>query len=909
MWAADRQVSGRRTTVLIGVWRPWSTARIFSPMLTQLERLGSALADRYRVEGELGQGGMATVYLAEDLRHKRKVALKVLKPELAAVLGADRFVQEITTTAALQHPHILPLFDSGTAQGFLYYVMPYIEGETLRAKLNRETQLGIEEAVRIASEVADALDYAHRHGVIHRDIKPENILLHDGRPVVADFGIALAVSAAAGGRMTETGLSLGTPHYMSPEQATAEKEITARSDIYSLAAVLYEMLAGHPPHTGATAQQIVMKIVAEDAAPVTRERKSVPPPVAAAVAKALEKLPADRFASAADFARALAGQGPPGEPTRVTRTPTGARSDRLRHPALGWICAGLLAVVAAALAWYRRPTAAPSAPVLRFGVDIPSPARLGGTAPAPRLSPDGRRLVIPAVMNAKKQLYVISLDEGAPRLVPAVAEPVGAAFSPDGRWLAFRSRDELVKVAVDGGSPIVLTDASGLGVAWGDDGSIVYNRKYNAGLWRISSGGGAPDSITAPDVGDGELGHFWPQIVPGGAAVIFTAYRNSVERSRIKVVSLRTRAVKTLVEGATDGRLLPDGRLVFYRGGDLLAVPFDPRRLEVTGSPVPVLQHVGYDRLGAQAAFDVSETGTLAWVPDSELSAPARMVWLSRDGRDTDALEQSGIYYDARLSPDGRHIAFAKDEPTSDVWVADLATGTQARLTHDPGIEGRVVWSADGRRVIYQGEHGPFAVYSRAADAGDTSLLLSTGRYDRYPWSVTPDGRWVVGMEDSLVERLVLMSLAEPGRIRPFGSSEFDRESPALSPDGRWVAYASDESGDFQLYLSPFDTLSAGSRQLTRGGITTSSDYAWIRWSKGGREILYLAGDSVMSVPFDPSSGSAGAPTLLLRTPYRVADVTRDGQRLLAIKTPVQTAPRRVRVVVNWLGELRAKAP
>ena len=262
------------------------------------DRLKAALADRYAVERELGAGGMATVYLARDLKHERKVAVKVLRPELAAVLGAERFVQEIKTTANLQHPHILPLFDSGQADGFLYYVMPYIEGETLRDKLNRETQLGIEEAVKIATEVADALDYAHRQDVIHRDIKPENILLHDGRPIVADFGIALAVSAAAGGRMTETGLSLGTPHYMSPEQATAEKDLTNRSDIYSLGAVLYEMLTGDPPHTGSSAQQIIMKIVTEEVPPVTRVRKSAPPNVGAAVAKSLEKLPADRFTSA-----------------------------------------------------------------------------------------------------------------------------------------------------------------------------------------------------------------------------------------------------------------------------------------------------------------------------------------------------------------------------------------------------------------------------------------------------------------------------------------------------------------------------------------------------------------------------------------------------------------------------------
>src|SRR4051812_29368328 len=250
-------------------------------------------------------GGMATVYLAEDLKHHRRVAVKVLKPELAAVLGAERFVQEITTTAALQHPNVLPLFDSGETEGFLYYVMPFIDGETLRAKLDRETQLGVEESLKIATAVADALDYAHRHGVIHRDIKPENILLHEGRPMVADFGIALAVSAAAGGRMTETGLSLGTPHYMSPEQATAEREITSRSDIYSLGSVLYEMLTGNPPHTGASAQQIIMKIITQSAPPVTVLRKSVPPNVAAAVAKSIEKLPADRFTSANEFAAAL----------------------------------------------------------------------------------------------------------------------------------------------------------------------------------------------------------------------------------------------------------------------------------------------------------------------------------------------------------------------------------------------------------------------------------------------------------------------------------------------------------------------------------------------------------------------------------------------------------------------------
>ena len=319
------------------------------------ERLSTTLADRYRIARRLGEGGMATVYLAEDLKHDRKVALKVLRPELAAVLGAERFVQEIKTTAQLQHPHILPLYDSGSTSAaqsgsteFLYYVMPYIPGETLREKLNREVQLGIDEAVKITTEVADALQYAHEQGVVHRDIKPENILLHSGRAMVADFGIALAVSAAAGGRMTETGLSLGTPHYMSPEQATADTHITNRSDIYSLGSVLYEMLTGEPPHTGSSAQAIIMKIVTHEARPVTELRKAVPPHVAAAVAKAVEKVPADRFDSAKAFAAALNNPAFTLSSARAaTAERVGARVHRFVVPAL----VALIVLTSALAAW------------------------------------------------------------------------------------------------------------------------------------------------------------------------------------------------------------------------------------------------------------------------------------------------------------------------------------------------------------------------------------------------------------------------------------------------------------------------------------------------------------------------------------------------------------------------------
>ena len=339
-------------------------------MTDPLPRLTAALSDRYRIERELGQGGMATVYLAQDVRHNRRVAVKVLRPELAAVIGAERFLSEITTTANLQHPHILPLFDSGEADGFLFYVMPYVEGETVRDRISREKQLPVADAVRITIEVASALDYAHRQGVIHRDIKPENILLHDGSALVADFGIALAVSTA-GTRMTETGMSLGTPHYMSPEQAMGEREITATSDVYALGCVLYEMLVGEPPFTGPTAQAIIARVVTEEPRSLTIQRKTIPENIEAAVEQALQKLPADRFASAAEFASALQGQGTVSMTRARPRGPT-APQPRLHIPIMA--ASGLaLAALGLAGGWALWHQQAPTYPpvVSRFAQPLP----------------------------------------------------------------------------------------------------------------------------------------------------------------------------------------------------------------------------------------------------------------------------------------------------------------------------------------------------------------------------------------------------------------------------------------------------------------------------------------------------------------------------------------------------------
>ena len=567
------------------------------------ERLSAALADRYTIERELGTGGMATVYLAHDIKHDRKVAIKVLRPELAAVLGAERFVQEIKTTANLQHPHILPLFDSGEADGFLYYVMPYVEGETLRDKLDRETQLGIEEAVKITTEVADALDYAHRHNVIHRDIKPENILLHDGRPIVADFGIALAVSAAAGGRMTETGLSLGTPHYMSPEQATAEKDLTSRSDIYSLGAVLYEMLTGDPPHTGSSAQQIIMKIVTDEARPVTDVRKSVPPHVAAATTKSLEKLAADRFGTAAQFSEALLNPAF----TLSSKTSSSVQPEA-SYRRSRWLTAIVFVMLAtiAIWGWLRRPSQA-SHDVARY-LAVAESEFLDGS---PMLLPDGSAFLFVARVRTgsrgaeaggiltgdARRLYRRRVDELEATALTATAGLGDAAISPDGRWIAFTRAGQLYRTALDGGPATLIEIRMPVagGIRWLSPDSVAVASRL--GIFQIGVGGGAAMPYGVVDTS--RMRALWPQALPEGRGVLVTLAIGDIEEPQLAVLTSDGSEPKMLIERGTYARYARNGYLVFARSdGSLHAATFDLERLEVTGLAVPVLGGVAVGRMG-----------------------------------------------------------------------------------------------------------------------------------------------------------------------------------------------------------------------------------------------------------------------------------------------------------------------
>ncbi|HTK48802.1 MAG TPA: protein kinase [Gemmatimonadaceae bacterium] len=917
------------------------------------ERLGAALADRYRIVSLLGEGGMASVYLAEDLKHDRKVALKVLRPELAAVLGADRFVQEIKTTAQLQHPHILPLYDSGstTAAGgteFLYYVMPYVQGETLRQKLDREVQLGVDEAVRITTEVADALQYAHAQGVIHRDIKPENILLHGGRAIVADFGIALAVSAAAGGRMTETGLSLGTPHYMSPEQATADKHITNRSDIYSLGSVLYEMLTGEPPHTGASVQAIILKIVTDEARPVRELRKAVPPHVAAAVARAVEKLPADRFENAKAFADAL--HDPAFAPSRTRRTVVGSSglpSRRFAVPALAAVV--ILAAAMATAAWLRPHRAGPVARyVTSLGTTGPLDAITFRVEAA--LSPDGSSLVFRDPVTGPGRLYVKRRDELTPRPLAGTDGGSGPFFSPDGSWIGFVAQGQLRKIPSAGGASLELADsvepAFNQG-AWLDDGSIVYYDVGTHSLRRLASGAAKSRTIVTPAMLGGRA-PWLPTALPSARGVLFTAHLTncigpvSCRPSRVYVYDARKDTVRALFDDAIGAWYVPTGHVLYLTSaGTLMAVRWDNSTLSAAGTPTPVLD-------GIQApGFVVSRQGTALYLLGRSEFAPgptpnSSVVWVDRSGKaepvdSTWQVNTGGIYapdggpergWGVALSPDGRRVALTLlTDLGTDIWIRQLPDGPVSRLTLDPGQDLAPAWTRDGRAVTFLSDRpippdtirraGRFALWEQAADGADQPRVLWGGTAS--DGFVGPDGRWIVLGANGSPKRpgaydILAVHRGEDTVARAVVASDVDEEGAALSPDSRWLAYVSTEQGEPEVFVRPFPNVNGGKWQVSNGGGSAPL------WSHDGRELFYVSGRKMQAVSIHPGPPvSIDQARTLFRIPDRVRAgslargtfaVSRDDQRFLMVRdnswTEMAGTPTLV-VVENFLDELRAK--
>ncbi len=868
------------------------------------DRLTAALSDRYRLERELGAGGMATVYLAHDLKHQRDVAIKVLHPDLGAALGGERFLSEIRTTARLQHPHILPLLDSGEADGLLYYVMPLVTGETLRARLARERQLPNADVVLIAREVADALGYAHGLGVIHRDIKPENILLQGGHALVADFGIALAVQTAGGQRMTQTGLSLGTPQYMSPEQAMGERTIDARSDIYALGAVTYEMLVGEAPFTGPSVQAIVARVLTEEPRGIGAQRKAVPPGIEDAVLRALEKLPADRFDTAKAFADALANPAPLAGTTTRQRGGASAASRRWNGMTLTFAAVAIGACGVAGWALTRTSRAPHD-----VGLPPTAPMLMNNIKRNFAVAHDGSFIVYEAQVGATSQLWVRSLRGPDVRAIPGTEGATGTPrISPDDQRVAFTVTGELRIVPIGGGTVATIARAGDMsGGGWLSTGQLFFSDDDGRKLRWVDPENGpgrtVPVSmcINVQPFGDGD------RALCGGASTK-AAYVVDPARPDTKLYLRRSRAAAAgapLLLGA-DFRIV-DGEYLVYMSidGAISAVRFDNRDSLTVGKSVTLVPGVRRTAYSGVGEFDLTNDGTLVYVPGIN-AEKVRFVRWSSDGRVVPLNVEEATHLRFTPSPDGLRLgSVVEGIQQQELRVYDLKTGASETVEKGFFIGGPG-WSPDGRKVAYRKQEyespGRETVYLRQLDSPDAPRALIAGPYHAYePNSYPAENFLLLGVNYKGGRVLILDPTVSPPRIDSVALSTY---FVAISPDRTWIAYTN--QGVPGVILQPWPAMDRRYQVDPAGGE--------MRW-RSNRELVYSTNRegeaSIKRVLIDPSSSSpVGKPELLFTDP-RFAEtpgwshaIMPNGD-ILYLRKPAETLGYYVRVVPNWVAAMK----
>jgi serine/threonine-protein kinase len=846
--------------------------------------VGGAQLGPYQIEAPIGAGGMGEVYRAIDTRLGRAVAIKILHEKFN-----DRFEREARAISALNHPNVCTLYDIGPN----YLVMELLQGETLAARLKKGA-LPPDLVVRYGTEIADALAAAHGKEIVHRDLKPRNIMVTKSGVKVLDFGLAKAQRDET---LTTSRAIMGTPAYMAPEQSEG-KASDERTDIYALGLVLREMATGE--REGSTS--------------------GLPALLANVIDRCLATDSESRWHSATDVKFVLEWAGT--SQAAIWAAPF----NRPGQGRLSWVLAGVLGLglmVLGALLW-RATRPGELKPLVRLDVDLGPDVALGSAAGADSiLSPDGSRLVY----VSRNRLFTRRLDQPQATELPETEGAYQPFFSPDGRWVAFFARGKLKKISLAGGAPIVLCNASnGMGGSWGEDGMIVAAISIVGGLFRILPDGAKPAPVTELDRERGDASHRWPQILPGGKAVLFTAHtRNSggFDDASIEVISLRDRRKKVLMRGGTYARYLPSGHLVYVNRGTLFAVPFDVSSLEIRGVPTPVLNQVAYSSNNGDAGFESSRTGTMVYESGSARGGAVTVQWLESDGKTQALIPKSGNYGRPSLSPDGQRLAMeVSDGPSQDIWVYDLARDQMTRVTFDGNGNQVPIWTPDGRHIVFRNPEG--LSWTRADGAGTPHSLIAR-KSVMAPWSFSPDGKllayhdlapgtlydlWTVPVENHGME-------LRAGKPEVFLQTASDERAPAFSPDGHWLAYGASESGeDFQVFVRAFPDNGQRVQISSEGG-------AYPMWSRTGRELFFEATDNRIMVAgyklqgdfFIPDKPRLWSPTPLANRIFfsKNVDLAPDGRRIVGVMPAhgeeTRQSPNHVIFLENFFDELRRRSP
>ncbi len=888
----------------------------------------------YEVQSPLGAGGMGEVYRARDTRLERTVAIKILPTHLSSSPESkQRFEREARAISSLNDPNICHLYDIGSQDGTDFLVMEFLEGETLHDRL-RKGPVSLPELLKIGTEISEALEVAHRHGIVHRDLKPGNVMLTKSGAKLMDFGLAKpsAMGAAASGSspilvsavqtvdahspmspLTTAGSVVGTIQYMSPEQLEG-REVDVRSDIFALGALLYEMATGKPAFVGKSQITVASAILEKDPPPVSSVNPVSPPALDYLIATCLAKDREQRFQSARDVRLQLRWIGD-GSGSSTAQPEGKASSSRL-----AWVAAGVLALLAvvAAVAYFRlanRPVA-----VLRSSIN-PPPGTVfvtqGNDSGPPVLSPDGSRVAFTARYDKGKVLvYVRALNSTVAKPLAGTDGAVYPFWSPDSHTLGFFADGKLNKIDTDGGPSQVLCDApAGRGGTWNNDGIIVFSPSQTHGLMRVSASGGTPEPATSLDASQSENSHRWPYFLPDGKRFLFWS-RSSLgnQEHSLRLGTLGSLQAKVLTKSESPA-IYASGYLLVLRGQTLVAVPFNPRRAEITGEGVPVADHVAFNTNTRVTVSSASENGTLIYQPGEDSPPDESLTWLTRDGRPVGIVDQREGFASYTLSPDGTRLAasiFNNSTGTFDIWIFDLQRGTKERLTFGVGTKNYPVWTPDGKTIYYSSNaQGLNHIFARAADgSGEERQVSGFENAAATTGSITPDGKYLAFVKRDIPEgRIVFEIWGLPlfGDAKPFPiiQNKFNSGRPAISPDGKWMAYPNAESGRDEVYITAFPGGGAKWQVSTGGGDLPA-------WRKDGHELYFLdPSHNLVAVDVTASANSVklGIPHALFRLPglndaWHFAP-SADGKKFVVNVVNTRESPEPFTLVQNWTADLK----